>query len=138
MKARRSVHEDRDEAIFVALKRGKKPLSADDLYKIIQPFFSHRNQFSGTMGGLVKTRKVAVDNVGETKFYSLLADEVGKSVPQGPRETPVVRIDEIYTRKAQAMVLAIREKNVKPSASNNPDKVKPKPKQRASIARRPG
>ena len=124
MEAKRNPHDDSENAILLALKRNTKPITADELYSIVQPFFSTRKQFSGKMGGMTKARTVTTRRDGKTRFYSIPSgeDAPAKRSARPIFKDPVPRIDELYTRRAQAMVSAMREKKVKPSVRNNLDK----------------
>lgn len=126
MKIKRPIHEDREEAILVALKRGGR-LAGADLFQVTEAFFSRREQFSGVISGMTRSRKVAVDMVGDTRFYSLPSEDrppapAAASRDIQPETPPSLRIDEIYTRNARDMVNRIRARQVKPYVRNNPDK----------------
>lgn len=126
MKSKHPVYEDREEAILVALKRGGR-LAATELFRTTEAFFVRREQFSGTISGMTRSRKVVVDVVGDTRFYSLPPEDrqaapVAVSPVIQSETPPCLRIDELYTRNARDMVNRIRARQVKPYVRNNPDK----------------
>lgn len=117
MKMKRSVYEDREEAIRLAIKRKERPIMSDELFDIVQAFFSCRQQFSGTIGGMTRAKRVLVEYIGDVRFYRLPdgAAPVETTKGETPSEasaiedtSPPLRIDELYTRGALALVASIR------------------------------
>lgn len=128
MKSKSQPYDEREESIRIAVNRSKGPLSSEELYAIVHPFFSSKRQFSSMMGGMTKGKRITSVKNGKNRFYSPSDNhEANTSAEksQCPASLPVdrpPRIDEIFTKNAAAFHAAMRSRKIKPMMTNDPDK----------------
>lgn len=124
---RKKTVDERHEAVLLSLKGAKSPMSGDDIYAVVQPFFPDRRAFGRVLAGMTKGRLVFVKYNGHGDgFYSLDPengdDYAKRTLDKAPAVSEAPMICQLYTRGAESMISALQARGARPSARNNPDR----------------